>query len=52
MKLLTTEIEKCGECCEVEQAAEKWKCTLKNKIVPNLWGEIPKWCPLPSKRED
>ena len=47
---LTFYYENCGECPNVEMATkERWKCLLKRKIVPDLWGEIPSWCLLKDK---
>ncbi|MDD5512036.1 MAG: hypothetical protein PHI12_14705 [Dehalococcoidales bacterium] len=52
------EIKHCGDCpncghfggnddywCAI---IEKTTITLRDK-VPDLWGEIPAWCPLPDK---
>ena len=49
---VTCEIWHCGECSEVDLASKgRWKCLRKNKIVPDAWGEIPKWCPLEDSGE-
>jgi len=49
---LTFYYEHCGECsnCDTD-SKDRWKCLLKRRIIPDLWGEIPKWCPLESKME-
>uniref|UniRef100_A0A6M3LUW8 Uncharacterized protein n=1 Tax=viral metagenome TaxID=1070528 RepID=A0A6M3LUW8_9ZZZZ len=52
----------CGDCPDAEimgppiEAATaeqimkiKWYCLRTGKKIPDLWGEIPKWCPLEDK---
>ena len=51
IEVIQFEYENCGECPNVEKANRgKWKCLLKRKIVPDLWGKIPDWCPLEVKK--
>lgn len=33
--------EHCGECWHAGE-----QCDLTNKIIPDMWGKIPSWCPL------
>ncbi len=44
----TFSYEACGECPHAEwYPDDKYKCNRKRKrIIRDLWGEIPKWCPL------
>ena len=52
MKLLTstTEIEHCGKCAECGPPIYmKWKCLKTRRVIPDIWGEIPEFCPLPDK---
>jgi len=51
IEVLTFEYEHCAECSNVDESTRKgkWKCLLQRKIVPELWGDIPGWCPLPDK---
>lgn len=57
MKILNEpiEIEHCGECpyTEVRDKPKKviWYCLKLLKDIPDLWGEIPEWCPLPNKED-
>ena len=38
---LTFIYKHCGECSNADV-----KCYLKNRKIPDLWGKIPRWCPL------
>ena len=51
VETLTFEYEHCGDCPHPDQNS-KWKCSLRKRIIPVLWGEIPEWCPLETKREE
>ena len=56
IETITFEYEHCGECpnCGCFEGSNDYWCvliekdtlTLREKI-PDLWGEIPEWCPLP-----
>lgn len=47
---ITFEINHCGECSNAEPARkDRWKCLKKRKLIPDLWGDIPEWCPLSEK---
>ena len=45
------EYEHCGECSNCDWSGLEPKknfCLLKKrKKIPAIWGNIPKWCPLP-----
>ncbi len=51
---ITTEINNCGECCNVmdwhETGKKDWRCNKHRGIIKDIWGEIPKWCPLEDKK--
>ena len=56
IETLTFEYNHCAECpnCERVKGAYEFenRCRLKKRKIPDLWGEIPKWCPLENKKED
>ena len=48
------EVESCGECSgalysPTEKNQYRQKCSRTKRVIPDLWGEIPSWCPLPDK---
>ena len=50
---ITNIYEHCGECPCAEfsvwnerKIVARFKCDKKRKVIKDLWGEIPKWCPL------
>jgi hypothetical protein len=53
LETITFEYEHCGECSNADWSGlepRKHYCLLKKrKKIPELWGQIPKWCPLPDK---
>ena len=54
LETLTFEYERCGECPNAdyqptERCTNRHKCWKNGRVIPNLWGKIPKWCPLPNK---
>lgn len=51
IETITNEIEHCGECCSCDGEMNKFKCVSRGRIIPDLWGKIPKWCLLPDKEE-
>ena len=54
IETVTQEIEHCGECPHVDwnTAPKKHYCIRKElRKIPDLWGEIPDWCPLETKEE-
>ena len=53
VETITFEYEHCGECTNADYRGDgkKYKCLLKKRLIPDLWGEIPDWCPLPDKEE-
>ena len=51
IETLTFEYTHGGECPNAE-ADDDSKCRLTRRKIPDLWGEIPKWCPLPDKKEN
>lgn len=47
IETITQEINQCGECMHA------WdKCDLTGKKIRDIWGKIPKWCPLENKKEE
>ena len=49
---ITFYYEHCGDCPYPIQTSEgKEKCRKKNRIIPDVWEEIPDWCPLEVKGE-
>ena len=53
IETITTEIEHCAECPNVlswyDTGKKEPRCGKRKRIVCDLWGEIPTWCPLPDK---
>lgn len=56
MKIETTtcEIEHCGMCSNAdfaptEKNKHRHKCYKTGRVIPDLWGKIPDWCPLEEK---
>ena len=52
IETITFEYQHCGECPNTISSRDttKWYCEkMDNKKIPDLWGEIPKWCPLEDK---
>ena len=55
---VTYEIEHCGGCPHVldwfdtGKQGERCGKGKRRKLVPDAWGEIPKWCPLETKKEE
>ena len=51
---VTTEINNCGECCNVmdwhETGKKDWRCYKHRGIIKDIWGKPPKWCPLEEKK--
>lgn len=46
----TQEIEHCGECANIGGPIYmKWKCLIMRRVIKDIWGEIPSWCPLKEK---
>ena len=51
---ITFQYEHCGECPNVidwyNVGKKKWmagyRCGKTRKLIKDLWGEIPEWCPL------
>ena len=41
----------CGECSNADMKNGMGYCVKKKRRIPDLWGEIPKWCPLEDKDE-
>ena len=52
IETITFEYEHCGECPEVDYQNGKYRCTKTNRTAKEIWGEIPKWCPLEEKKDD
>ena len=54
---LTFEYGHCGECPNVldwfdtGKSGERCDKGKRRRIIKNLWGEIPGWCPLEDKEE-
>lgn len=54
---ITFEYEHCGECPNVlgwiDTGKEGNRCDRgkRTRIIKDLWGKIPDWCPLPDKKE-
>lgn len=57
VETLTFEYEHCGECPNVfdwcDTGKKGYRCNRgkRIRIIPDLWGKIPDWCPLPNKVE-
>jgi len=58
IETVTYEYEHCSECPHVldyfDTGKKGWRCELKRRIIKEIWGEIPEWCPLdeaPTVRE-
>ena len=53
IETITHEYYHCGECSNSSRwfnpSKEGYKCCKANKIIPDLWGDIPDWCPLETK---
>ena len=53
IETITTEIEHCAECPNVlswyDTGKKEPRCGKRKRIVCDLWGEIPSWCPLEEK---
>ena len=57
---ITFYYEHCGECPNAldwyNKATKKWRagyrCGKRRKLIRDLWGAIPDWCPLPDKEID
>jgi len=50
VEVVEFEYECCGECPNAERASKgRHKCLLKRKIIPDINGDIPEWCPLEEK---
>ncbi|KKN15179.1 hypothetical protein LCGC14_0988680 [marine sediment metagenome] len=50
--IVTHEYEHCGECANCGFTRQRnYRCDLKRKLTPDIWGDIPSWCPLPDKKE-
>lgn len=52
---ITLEYKNCGECAHVDSTwisfrskVYCFKC-VPRKIIKDIWGEIPDWCPLEEK---
>ena len=50
LEIITNEIEHCGECSNCDYNRKRYRCLLKKKRIPEIWGEIPTWCPLEDAR--
>ncbi len=52
IKIQTVELNHCGECCDCDTTKRGvFCCFITKKKIKEIWGEIPKWCPLPEKVE-
>tara|TARA_Y100000310_G_C20358316_1_gene657748 strand:- start:393 stop:566 length:174 start_codon:yes stop_codon:yes gene_type:complete len=54
IETITFEYEECGMCLNTDFAPtrknkHRHKCLKAGKVIPKLWDEIPKWCPLEEK---
>ena len=52
VETVTMEYEHCGECPNGDWIGNSYLCCKIEEgepIIKDLWGEIPKWCPLPDK---
>ena len=54
IEIITFEYERCADCPNVDGMVIPhkggWYCMLsENREVPDMWGDIPSWCPLPDK---
>ena len=52
IETLTFEYTHCGGCPNSDYGPEYEGCQKTGKAIPNIWGEIPPWCPLENKKED
>lgn len=57
IEVLTFEYEECAECSNVidvptkVEGKWKWRCGKTNRIIKEIRGKIPEFCPLPDKEE-
>ncbi len=50
VETLTFEYDHCGVCSNVSGPKYmKYVCKKTRRVIPDLYGEIPEWCPLPDK---
>ncbi len=53
---ITLEYRHCGECPHLrdwfDTGKAGYRCSKKRRIIPDLWGDIPDWCPLETKKEE
>lgn len=47
IETITEEYNHCGECWHAGDV-----CNLTDRKIPDMWGKIPSWCPLPDKETD
>ena len=53
IETITYEYEHCGGCpSSYWLDTGKEKCAKRRRIIPDLWGDIPDWCPLETKEVD
>ena len=55
IETLTYEYEHCGDCPNIYGIADfpdsECACNKTRKIILDIWGDIPEWCPLETKTE-
>ena len=53
IETIIVEYEHCGECIYVldwfDTGKAGHRCEKRKRIIKELWGDIPTWCPLTNK---
>ena len=56
VETITYEYEHCGVCSNAygdptPKKSYRCKCLKTGRVIPDIWGDIPDWCPLPDKED-
>ena len=51
IETIITAVDCCGICSNADHEPThknecRFKCHKTKRVIPDLWGEIPSWCPL------
>ena len=54
IETILIEVDSCGVCSNSDHEPThkdrfRFKCHKTRRVIPNIWGEIPDFCPLPDK---
>lgn len=54
VETITVEYKECGMCSNADYSPtptnnSRHKCFKTKRVIPDIWGEIPAWCPLQDK---